>query len=623
MGDHRPHRSADARTGWRIAGVATVAAVVAVSMMHVLGPARPPSPSTFTPLLGVAAAVTALVLEEAVVVFRPSGRYAHRRRMAWQLDGVAATIAVVALPAWYAIVTIVLAQAIVAVVVGRAQGRPLFKSVFNGGQKVVAAVAAVLVLSAVTQGAPVTADTRSLAGLLAAAATYEVGTWLFVATVIAITSEPSGRRRALTVPFWSGLAAIPGNVVYAAVCALLWHTTPWMLPVIVVPVVMQHMVVGRTLTSLDRAMLTVEERDRLQATVAGVADGVVLVSPEGTPLVVSPSVATLLDVVPESLTGRVLEDLLPLADQRIDELMAGLSADEPTCEVHDASLVRSPGATVPVNVRLAGVFDDHRRLSYVVVVVHDRTRDLEVARVKDAFLAQVSHELRTPLSPVLSYAQLLRQHRARLDAHEVDRALDEMVDQTRHLTALVDDLLLVSQLASGALPRESLVTLGDVDVDSTVAAAVREVAAAWSDHQIQVTTAAVTARADPLRLRQVVGNLVGNACKYSPTGSVVRIDVTADDSRVLLSVHDEGSGIDPDEVDRIFEPFYRVAGRVEKGAGVGLHLVQQFLHAMDGSISVASRPGRGSTFTVAIPRSVPDAEGTGVATAPEAVPDPA
>jgi signal transduction histidine kinase len=110
-----------------------------------------------------------------------------------------------------------------------------------------------------------------------------------------------------------------------------------------------------------------------------------------------------------------------------------------------------------VTVRVAGTFRDDD-LDYAVVSVQDRSREQQVAQLKDAFLARVSHELRTPLTPVLSYAQLLRRHRDALATQEIDEALDQITSQTTHLATLVDDLLLVSRLAAGGLTSEDLVS---------------------------------------------------------------------------------------------------------------------------------------------------------------------
>jgi signal transduction histidine kinase len=220
-------------------------------------------------------------------------------------------------------------------------------------------------------------------------------------------------------------------------------------------------------------------------------------------------------------------------------------------ELFDRQLQRDDGLRLPVTVRVAGTFRDDD-LDYAVVSVQDRSREQQVAQLKDAFLARVSHELRTPLTPVLSYAQLLRRHRDALATQEIDEALDQITSQTTHLATLVDDLLLVSRLAAGGLTSEDLVSAEAIDAADVVSTAVREANATWPNRQIDQDVSSSPVMADPTRLRQVLTNLLSNACKYSDDATPVTITCATTDGDVRIAVQDHGVGIPEADLPHVF-----------------------------------------------------------------------
>jgi signal transduction histidine kinase len=225
-------------------------------------------------------------------------------------------------------------------------------------------------------------------------------------------------------------------------------------------------------------------------------------------------------------------------------------------------------------------------------------------RVRDEFLGVAAHELRTPLTSLKLQLQLLyRQLRqdAPPDPGRVGRAVDACERQTTRLSQLVDSLLDVSRLTSGRLElRPEALELDEV---------ARELARRFETEArmagVRLTVDAprpVPGRWDRLRLEQVLTNLVSNALKYGQ-GAPVDVRVRDEGAYARLEVEDRGIGIDPEDARRIFDRFERaVSSQHYGGLGLGLFISRQLVEALGGRISVESRPGRGSTFTVLLPR---------------------
>ncbi len=263
---------------------------------------------------------------------------------------------------------------------------------------------------------------------------------------------------------------------------------------------------------------------------------------------------------------------------------------------------RRNGGTVSVGITYAPLVDREGRLVNIVADVRDITRFREADRLKSTFVSIVSHELKTPVATILGYAETL----ARPDAHwspAVAREMAETItDEARRLDRLITDLLDVSRLQAGALPMR----VEAVDVAALAQRVAERFQIQTTAHQIIVhfpdNQAAVAG--DALRIEQVLDNLVSNAIKYSPQGGRIRISGQVRQSRMVISISDEGIGIPATEQGRIFDAFYRVDDRSTRktgGAGLGLFLARAIVERLGGEIWVDSAPGQGSTFHIALP----------------------
>ncbi len=238
----------------------------------------------------------------------------------------------------------------------------------------------------------------------------------------------------------------------------------------------------------------------------------------------------------------------------------------------------------------------------------DRSRD---------FLADVSHELRTPIAALRTFNELLQEH-AGEDPDARAEFLEASGVQLERLDWLAQNLLELSKLDSGLV----LLDLRPDDLRAAVEQAVEQADTAAHrrgvDVDIQLPDHPIRIRHDPVRIGQVVANLVGNAIKFTPRGGRVRVEVAGTPGGARIEVSDTGVGIAPDELPRIFERFYRGTRASEargSGSGLGLAIVRSIVEMHGGSVDVESHLGSGSRFTVKLPRSPRPSDGAQPGTA--------
>lgn len=238
------------------------------------------------------------------------------------------------------------------------------------------------------------------------------------------------------------------------------------------------------------------------------------------------------------------------------------------------------------------------------------------------FVADASHELRTPLASIRGYAELSRREKEPVPA-TVTHALGRIESEADRMTALVEDLLLLARLDAGRPLERS-----EVDVTRLLLETIGDAHAASPDHdwQLDLPDEPVEIEGDEARLRQVIINLLGNARRHTPAGTRVIAGARTIGDHVEISVADNGPGIDPALMPRIFERFTRgdeARTRTEGSTGLGLSIVSAVVAAHHGTVEVRSQPGE-TTFTLSIPRragsgptvdsegtSLPDPEGPG------------
>ncbi len=357
---------------------------------------------------------------------------------------------------------------------------------------------------------------------------------------------------------------------------------------------------------------TRRSEERLRRAIDAAPTAVILVDSRGTVLVANALAETLFGRPREEIVGRPATDLVASGSRADFETGRGgffsKSGAAPAGSGRELRVLRKDGAEVPVEIAIASFSaEDEDVLMLTISDLTERKRDaglLDAAiRSREAFLAAASHELRSPLSALAINVEMVM--RTLPAGHPTRSFADRARTQVDRLVRLVTDLLDESRIASGKLVLQP----EETDFREIVRSAMERVA-----EERRVYEAVVAAPGEPVigtwdraRTGQVVHNLLSNAIKYG-NGKPIALTVDVADGSVLFSVIDQGEGIERDHQARIFERFERAgAGRRHEGFGLGLWIVRQIVDAMHGRITVASNPGEGSTFTVALPLEPPAA----------------
>jgi two-component system, OmpR family, sensor kinase len=221
------------------------------------------------------------------------------------------------------------------------------------------------------------------------------------------------------------------------------------------------------------------------------------------------------------------------------------------------------------------------------------------------FVADASHELRTPLAAVRAYAELFTRG-ARQRPEDLDRSMSGISRESERMSVLVEDLLLLARLDEGRPLRHE-----PVQLDEVVREAVDAAHAVDPDRPLTLEAEPVFVLGDHGRLRQIVDNLLGNVRSHTPGDTPVRVTIARDDGSAVIEVSDDGPGMSEEELERVFERFYRAdpsRSRSSGGIGLGLSIVAAVAEAHGGRADAESEPGRGTTFRIVLPLSAHESQ---------------
>lgn len=358
-------------------------------------------------------------------------------------------------------------------------------------------------------------------------------------------------------------------------------------------------ILGDTLNRLGaeitRRIATIShDQAQLRAMIAGMVEGVIAVDDEDRVLQCNRAACTLLSIDGQRAPGRKLWEIVRVAD--LVELVADARArGEP---VRRELVVRGGGADLVLEAHATAF--SVGGMGGLVVVLHDISSLRRLERVRRDFVANVSHELKTPLTSIKGYVETLLDG-ALYDQKNNLRFLQKIDRHVSRLTDLVRDLLDLAHIES----REGLLVLDAIDWCPLIEDAVRRHETAFEQKGltclVQGTHEPVLVYGDPSAMTQVVDNLLDNAIKYTPAAGSVTIRLSVDGHVCHLEVEDTGVGIPEQDLERIFERFYRVdkaRSRELGGTGLGLSIVKHYVQAMGGDVQVTSEVGRGSRFVV-------------------------
>lgn len=352
------------------------------------------------------------------------------------------------------------------------------------------------------------------------------------------------------------------------------------------------------------------EKEQLRAVLLGMVEGVLVVDRDGRVVLANPRLRALfgvwgevggrsaLEVIRRTEVEEALERAAASDEPVVAELRAGRDRER-ALEMH---AVRFPASGPQLGT---------------VAVFHDVTELRRLERVRREFVANVSHELKTPLTAIRGFAETLRTEG--LSAEQRAQYLEVVLRHTGRLSALIDDLLELSRIEG----RQATLDRIRVPLAPLVRGLLADLGPRLASRRLSVSVVCDDRRAalaDRRALEQVLLNLLDNAIKYTDPGGRIQVRVAEEAERVRIDVSDDGIGIPEADRPRIFERFYRVdkaRSRDLGGTGLGLSIVKHLVQALGGEVFVDSREGKGTTFSVLLPRAdrAPGADGPQTPTA--------
>jgi two-component system NtrC family sensor kinase len=346
--------------------------------------------------------------------------------------------------------------------------------------------------------------------------------------------------------------------------------------------------VRRTTSSLaEKAKISETERTKLEAIIANIQDGVIVIDDHQHILFLNRAIREIFDLNGREVSGKPINDVILNADLRA---LISRSVDGPL-KYHEIN------------------FDDGRVFNAqytpiprigAAVTMQDISYIKELDRLKSDFIHTVSHDLRSPLTAILGYTELIeRTGSLNPNQHEF---LHRLQGSVQHITSLVNDLLDLGRLEAGFDTRRELVQLEGVlkySLDMFDA----QIKNKKLNLAMDISSNLLPLRANPIRIRRMLDNLLGNAIKYTPDGGNVNVSISMQEHQIILKVEDTGPGIPAEEQNNIFEKFYRAttAPNGVEGSGLGLAIVKSIVTSHQGRVWVESTVGKGSTFIVILP----------------------
>jgi two-component system phosphate regulon sensor histidine kinase PhoR len=342
----------------------------------------------------------------------------------------------------------------------------------------------------------------------------------------------------------------------------------------------------------------ISEKNRIQAILSSIADGVIAVDSWGRIILINPVVEELFGIDMASCRGKNIHRVI-----RNNELEKILSkALETGCPVEKQIEILTPEPLV-FRVHVTPLKDVGVEHGGAVAVLKDVTERKRVEEMRSDFVANVSHELRTPLTSIRGFAETLLD--GAIDEPKLARQFLEIMNtETERLSRLIDELLNLSKIEDRkTVPNLQLLRIEDL-IQRTVAILKSRAQEKNIEISINLPDNLPQVPGDPDMLNQVLINLIDNAVSYTQPGGKIEIRATAWEDELKVDVQDNGIGIPPESLSRVFERFYRVdkaRSREQGGTGLGLSIVKHIIDAHNGSVQVESKVGVGSIFSFVLP----------------------
>jgi PAS domain S-box-containing protein len=347
--------------------------------------------------------------------------------------------------------------------------------------------------------------------------------------------------------------------------------------------------VKRTTASLEkRAQLSESEHARLETIFNNIQDSVMIINRDNIIILVNSAMCRTFGLNAKTVIGKPALEVIKHPD--LISMITRIDVSDPF-QYHE---VNFPDGRVG-NAQFTAIHD----VGYALTM-HDVTYLKEVDRVRSEFVHTVSHDLRSPLTSVIGYSELI-ERAGSLNEQQRD-FVSRIQDSIQHITSLINDLLDLGSIEAGIDKRREFVQLEGI-LRYTIDMLHGQIKAKHLKIRTDIASALPHIRANPIRLRQVLDNVVGNAIKYSKVNGEIFVSIRSEGNQIILQITDEGPGIPPSDQPHIFDKFYRgtnIDSEVE-GSGLGLAIVKNIVENHQGRIWVESTLGKGSSFFIVLP----------------------
>ncbi|MGE5841036.1 MAG: two-component system histidine kinase PnpS [Deltaproteobacteria bacterium] len=352
---------------------------------------------------------------------------------------------------------------------------------------------------------------------------------------------------------------------------------------------------------LQKTVSTItEQRNELGAVLSSMAEGVLAMDMEERILGMNRAASLIFECDPKQVQGRTIQEVIrhPELQNLVTKALASEGAVERDVVLYlkEERVLNGHGTILR---------DGEGKRVGVLVVLNDITRLRKLENIRKDFVANVSHEIRTPITAIKGFVETLRDG-AMQSPEDAERFLGIIQNHVLRLESLVEDLLSLSRIEEDE--EKDQIALEEKPLREVLVGAVQLCQVKAESKQVRMELSCgedAVARINSSLLGQAVVNLLDNAIKYSEQGKTIWVQTESLPQEILIRVRDEGCGIEKKHQDRLFERFYRVdkaRSRKLGGTGLGLSIVKHIMEAHGGRVSVESQPGRGSIFTLHLPR---------------------
>lgn len=344
----------------------------------------------------------------------------------------------------------------------------------------------------------------------------------------------------------------------------------------------------------------IKDKNEMEAILSSMQEGVIVIDKNENIILLNSSLASMLELRSEESMGRPFWEIIP--SDEINSILKHALEKKDSFLSQVLILKHEPRN---IQIQTASITDQHKKLLGIVGVFHDITNLKKLEKVRSEFLANVSHELITPITSIVGSVETLKDG-AIDDPKKRDDFLDIIDSHSQRLANLVNDILSLTQIESHEIKMSFQPVIIKKIIDDIWALYKNKAESEKLSFEINIPSKLPPVSADPEWITLAFSNLVDNAIKFTKPKDQIKVRAEEINNFVRIDVSDTGIGISEEHLPRIFERFYRVdkaRSREMGGTGLGLAIVKHIVQANQGKITVKSKPGKGSTFSVVLPKA--------------------